>query len=353
MRAMITGTGISIPPYVVDNNRLSKIMDTTDEWIRVRTGIEQRHYADANTSTSDLALPAAEKAIADAGLAIEEIDYLIFATMTPDCYFPGAGSFLQRKLGLGHIPCLDIRQQCAGYIYGLQLADALVRSGQYRNVLVVGAEVHTCLLPWSRNSWRIVAGEDDRELSEEEYAFNTESRDRTVLFGDGAGAAVICAQDDGDHGIIDSLIHVDGGEAERLITRAGGSNYRPYFDQSQVESGDITPMVEGREVYRLATRYMPRVAKEILERNEFTVDDVDLLIAHQANLRINEAVQKRLGLPDEKVYNNVQHYGNTTAATIPIAYHEAREKKLVKAGDLVAFVGLGSGLNWGAVLYRV
>ncbi|MCP4902879.1 MAG: 3-oxoacyl-ACP synthase, partial [bacterium] len=287
------------------------------------------------------------------GLEISDIDYLIFATMTPDCYLPGAGAFLQRKLELGNIPCLDIRQQCAGFIYSLQLADALIRSGQYRNVLIVGAEVHTCLLPWSKNTWRVIFGQDDCEITPDEFAKNTESRDRTVLFGDGAGAAVISACEDEGHGIVDSLIHADGNEAERLIARAGGSNYRPYFDQSMVESGDITPMVEGREVYRLATRYMPKVAREILERNDMGVEDVDLLIAHQANLRINEAVQKRLGLPDEKVYNNVQRYGNTTAATIPIALHEVREKSLIKDGDLVAFVGLGSGLNWGAVLYRV
>jgi len=325
-------------------------METSDEWIRVRTGIEERRYADPDTATSDLALPAARDAIEDAGLEISDIDYLVFATMTPDYYFPGSAPLLQCKLGLGHVPCLDIRQQCAGFIYGLQVADALVRSGQYLKVLVVGAEVHSSFIPWK--NWGGIFDPDESPVTDAERSANTATRDRTVLFGDGAGAAVVTASEDDDTGVLDVLIHTDGNEAERLITRAGGSAFRPYFKPEMCENHDVTPVVEGREVYRLAVRFMPEVTLELLERNGMTLDDVDLLIMHQANLRINEGVQKRLGLPDNKVFNNIQRYGNTTAATIPIAFHEARANGRVHPGDMVCFVGLGSGLNWGAILHR-
>jgi 3-oxoacyl-[acyl-carrier-protein] synthase-3 len=350
MRATITGTGMYVPETIVDNHALARIMDTSDEWIRVRTGIEERHYADPDAATSDMALPAAAQAMEDAGIGPDDIDYLIVATMTPDMYFPGSAPFLQRKLGLPVIPCLDIRQQCAGFVYALQLADAMVRSGQHRNLLVVGAEVHTCLIPWK--SWDVVYGRSDGPVPPDEWQHNTETRDRTVLFGDGGGAVVVSATEDDNHGILDVLLNTDGTQAERLCTRAGGSAYRPYFHPGMIESGDITPMVEGREVYRLAVSNMPQVTRDILERNSFTLDDLDLLILHQANLRINEGVQKRLGLPDERVFNNIQRYGNTTAATIPIAFHEARQQSRVKSGDLVCFTGLGSGVNWGSVLYR-
>jgi 3-oxoacyl-[acyl-carrier-protein] synthase-3 len=338
-----------VPPCVVDNHRLARVMDTSDEWIRVRTGIEERRYADLETATSDLAVPAAEAAIRDAGLEAADIDYLIFATMTPDYFFPGSAPFLQRKVGLAHVPCLDIRQQCAGFLYALQLADAVIRSGQHRQVLVVGAEVHTSFMEW--DCWDILFGESDREIDREWYERNTATRDRTVLFGDGAGAVVVSATEE-DRGVLDCLIHTNGDEAERLITRAGGSAFRPYFSPEMTASGDAVPMVEGREVYRLAVRFMPEVTRELLERNQLTPDDVDMFILHQANLRINEGVQKRLGVPDDKVFNNIQRYGNTTAATIPVALHEARHEGRIKPRDLVCFVGLGSGLNWGAVLHR-
>ena len=352
MRAVITGTGMYIPPTTVDNHALSKIMDTSDEWIRVRTGIVERHYADPDQATSDLGVPAARQAIEDAGLQPADIDYLVVATMTPDYYFPGSAPFLQRKLGLEHIPCLDIRQQCAGFVYALQLADALIRSGQHRRVLVVGAEVHASMIPWREKTWKVVLGETEDPLSPEEFDLNTTTRDRLVLFGDGAGAVVVEANDDDGRGVVDCLLHTNGDEAERLWTKAGGSAFRPYFTPEMYHSNDVTPIVDGRKVYALAVTFMPQVTREILERNGLGIDDLDLVIMHQANLRINEGVQKRLGLPDEKVFNNIQSYGNTTAATIPIAYHEALEQGRAKPGDLICFVGLGSGLNWGAILYR-
>ena len=273
--------------------------------------------------------------------------------MTPDYFFPGSAPFLQRKLGLEQVPCLDIRQQCAGFVYALQIADALIRSGQHKRVLVVGAEVHASLVPWSDTSWNVALGRDEGPVSDEEYEKNTSTRDRVVLFGDGAGAVVVEARDEADAGVVDCLIHTNGNEAERLWTKASGSSFRPYIRQEMIDSGDVTPIVEGRKVYALAVTFMPKVTLEVLERNDLTIDDLDLVIMHQANLRINEGVQKRLELPDEKVFNNIQNYGNTTAGTIPIAFHEAIEQGRAKSGDLVAFVGLGSGLNWGAILYRV
>jgi len=352
MRAVITGTGMYIPETCVDNDAMSKLMDTNDEWIRVRTGIEQRHYAAPDQATSDLCVPAARQAITAAGLEPTDIDYLVVATMTPDYFFPGTAPFIQAKLGLEEVPCLDIRQQCAGFVYALQIADALVRSGQAKRVLVVGAEAHASLVPWSDESWAVATGEKEGPVSDEEFDKNTMTRDRVVLFGDGAGAVVVEPGEDGERGVVDCLLHTNGDEAKRLWTNAGGSAFRPYFHPDMYTSGDYVPIVEGRKVYALAVTFMPKVTFEILERNGLTTDDLDLVIMHQANLRINEGVQKRLGLPDERVFNNIQKYGNTTAATIPIAFHEALEQGRAKPGDLVCFVGLGSGLNWGAILYR-
>jgi 3-oxoacyl-[acyl-carrier-protein] synthase-3 len=205
-------------------------------------------------------------------------------------------------------------------------------------------------MPWTE--WDVLFDGSERQVSEEERALNTRYRDRIVLFGDGAGAALVCPGEGDGEGVLDVLVHTDGTMAEKLWVPGGGSAYRPYFAPAMSECGDIVPVVEGREVYRMAVTLMPEVVLQILERNGLTPDDVDLLVMHQANLRINEAVQKRLGLADEKVFNNIERYGNTTAATIPMAFHEARKAGRVRPGDLVCFVALGSGVNWGAVLYR-
>ena len=349
MRAKVTGTGMYVPPNVVDNNRLSRVMDTSDEWIRQRTGIVTRHFADIGECTSDLAVPAAEQALAEAGLDKGDVDYVIFATMTPDFYFPGAGPIFSRKLGLGHVPCLDIRQQCAGFLWGLQLADAMIRSGQYRNVMLVGAEVHGGFMPWD---WEVVLGRSDREIPADDYAWNTRFRDRTVLFGDAAGVFVLSASEDTASGIEDVIVHSDGEHVDKMWVQAGGSAYRPYFGPEMADDGRIVPIVEGREVFKLAVTLMPEILTTILGKHGYGLDDVDLVVMHQANLRINEAVQKRLQLPDEKVYNNIQKYGNTTAATLPLVFHEARSERHLEPGALVAFVALGGGLSWGAGLYR-
>ncbi len=279
-----------------------------------------------------------------------EIGYLVLATMTPDYYFPGSGPIVQHKLGLGPIPSLDIRQQCAGFVYGMQIADVMIRSGQHEHVLLLGAEVHGGLMPWK--SWDVALGQSDRKISPEEFAFNTRFRDRTVLFGDGAGAFVLSASDDDSAGIEDIAVYSDGQHVDKMWVPSGGSAYRPSFDPAKIETGDSVPIVAGREVFKAAVTLMPEAVEGILERNGYGLDDLRLLVMHQANLRINEAVQKRLGLPDEKVFNNIQKYGNTTAGTLPIAFHEARTERGLVPGDLICFVALGSGLNWGAALYR-
>jgi 3-oxoacyl-[acyl-carrier-protein] synthase-3 len=339
-----------VPANVVDNDRLARLMDTTDDWIRRRTGIVTRRYAGLREASSDLAVPAAEQALAESGIERGAIDYVIFATMTPDFYMPGSGTVFQRKFGLTRVPCLDIRQQCSGFVYGLQIADALIRSEQHRNVLLIGADVHAGFMPY--RSWDVVLGESDRPVPAEERAWNTRFRDRVVLFGDGAGAFVIAAAEGEDAGIEDVLVHADGDLADRLWVRGGGSAFRPYFHPAMFESGDTIPIVEGRDVYKIAVTLMPEVVETILERNGYRLDDLRLLVMHQANLRINEGVQKRLGLPDDRVYNNIERYGNTTSATLPMAYHEARAARGLRRGDLVCFVALGSGLTWGAALYR-
>jgi 3-oxoacyl-[acyl-carrier-protein] synthase-3 len=350
MRAVIQGTGMHVPSTVIDNHRLARLMDTSDEWIQKRSGIVKRHYARVDQATSDLAVPAAHQAIEHAGIHRDDVDYVIFATMTPDFYFPGAGSTFQAKFGLRNVPCLDIRQQCAGFLWGMQLADAMVVSGQYENVLLIGAEVHGGFMPWK--SWDVALGDSDREIDREEFAWNTRFRDRVVLFGDGAGAFVISGVDGHERGIEATRVHTDGRHVEKMWVPSGGSAYRHYVSKEMIESGDTIPIVHGREVFKTAVTVMPEAVHEILSANGYTLDDLDLLVMHQANLRINEAVQKRLELPDEKVYNNIQRYGNTTAATLPLAFHEARAERDLKPGSLVCFVALGGGLSWGAALYR-
>ena len=351
MRAVFTGTGMHVPPHVVDNHRMSRVMDTSDEWIRQRTGIVTRRFAALDQATSDLAAAAAEGAIAEAGIEKSEIDYVLVATMTPDYYFPGVAPILQRKLGLPPVPCLDIRQQCSGFVYGIQLTDAMLHSGQYRNVLLVGAEVHAGFMPWS--DWDIILDGKQHSLPEGEFEWNTRFRDRAVIFGDGAGAFVVSARDDDASGVEDVMVCADGDHAEKMWVPGGGSAYRPYFHKDMIERGDLVPIVEGPKVFKVAVRVMPEAVRNILKRNGYTVDDLRLLIMHQANLRINEVVQRTLGLEDERVFNNIQKYGNTTAATLPMAFHEAREALHLERGDLVCFVALGSGLTWGAALYRI
>jgi 3-oxoacyl-[acyl-carrier-protein] synthase-3 len=333
---------------------LARILETNDEWIQERSGIVTRYYVEPGTSSADLGAEAAEKALADAGIEASAVDYIVCATMTPDHYFPGSGTLIQQRLGLGPVPVLDIRQQCAGFAYGLQIVDALIRSSMGETVLLIGTDVHTSLMPFSQETWRVLLGEEEEPLSEEEFRWNSQFRYLVVLFGDAAGAMVFRASSgDKGRGILAAKLRGDGRHKEILYVPGAGSAYRPWVDSRMIETGETVPVMDGRKVFKLAATRMPRVIRELLEEEELTLDDVDLVIMHQANLRINEAAQKVLGLPDERVHNNIQKYGNTTSATLPLCFHEARELGKAAPESLVAFAALGAGVHWGAVLLRL
>ena len=353
VRAVLQGCGVAVPPLEIDNDMLARIMDTSDEWIRERSGVVTRHFVEPGTSSADLGAEAARAALADAEVEADEIEYLVCATMTPDHYFPGCGTLIQQRLGIPPRPALDLRQQCAGFAYGLQTVDALIRSGIARTVLLVGADVHTSIMPFSRRSWRVMLGEEEGPLDEREREWNKRFRHLTVLFGDAAGAMVFRGQEADGRGILRSRLLGDGGERDILYVPGAGSARRPWIDAEMIAAGDSVPVMDGRRVFKLAVTRMPKVTRELLAACELSIDDVDLLIMHQANLRINEAAQRFLGLPDERVHNNIQKYGNTTSATLPLAFHEARAEGKAPPGALVAFTALGAGLHWGSVLMRV
>src|SRR5690349_9849305 len=352
MRSVITGSGIGIPKNLVRNEVLSRIMDTSDEWIRTRSGIEQRYYADPGEGSAELGMLAAQNALDAANRTKDDIDAVIFATMTPNYFFPGNGPVLQAKMGFANIPTFDIRQQCSGFLYGLDLADSLIRSGKYQRILLVGAEVHTPFMPWG-NGWDITIGRDDRQVTPEEYAANTAIRDRTVLFGDGAGAVVIEASENGDErGLMATKLYTNGSNIEALYTSGVGFRRRPYVDHQQLDATDHIPTMEGREVFKQAVSKMPAAVREVCAAEGIDPSAIDVLLVHQANLRIIEAVAKQLGLAPEKVPHNIERYGNTTAGTLPILFHECLMDGTIQPGMLVCFTALGSGLHWGAALYR-
>ena len=329
-RTEIISTGFHVPANVVTNDDLTEWWDTSDEWIRERTGIEQRYWVDKGEEAgSDLAVAATEQALERAGMDASEIDCIVYATLSPDYFFPGGGVFLQRKLGIGHVPALDVRNQCSGFIYGLSVADGWIRMGQYERVLLVGSEVHSTGVDY---------GPDGRDLG--------------VLFGDGAGAVILGPTEDDGRGVLSTHLYSDGNGAEKLWLGAEGGAAYPRVSKQDVETGRIYPTMEGREVFKNAVVRMPESVVAALEANGLTTDDVDLVIAHQANLRINEMVARRLGLSEDQVYNNIQRYGNTTAATIPIALHEAVEQGLLKRGDLLILTAFGSGFTWASAAIR-
>ncbi len=350
MRTKIAGTGHYVPENVVTNDDLTKYMDTSNEWIIERTGIEERRYATKHKeSTTTLGAKAARMAIKNAGITAEDIDFIIFATLSPDYYFPGCGVLLQRELGItgNEAGALDIRNQCSGFVYGLSIADQFIKSGMYKNILLVGAEMHSMGLD-----------------------FSTEGRNVTVIFGDGAGAVVLQPTEDENQGILTTCLHSDGTHAEELAMINPGSHggYHlgtekfgypdpstpggVFVTQKMVDDNMLVPNMTGQLVFKTAVVKFPQVIKEALEKTNLSTSDIDLLIPHQANLRISQFVQKTLRLPDEKVVNNIQKYGNTTAASIPIAMSEAWHDGRIKDGDLVCLAAFGSGFTWGSVLIR-
>jgi 3-oxoacyl-[acyl-carrier-protein] synthase-3 len=352
MRAVIAGSGSEIARNCVTNEALSRIMDTSDAWIRERSGVETRYYIDPGQSTSDLAVAAAQKALDHAGVTPSQVDLVVSATMTPDHFFPGNGGLIQTRLGIPAVPCFDIRQQCSGFIYGLGLVDSYIRAGMARTALLVGAEVHSGFMPWGEGSWRRVAGEVDAPLAEGEWEVNTEVRHLTVLFGDGAAAVVVQAMDEGGRGVVDHILRADGADATKLYVPGVGFRHRPYVDAGQLARHAFVPFMDGRYVFKMATTRMAEVSLELLGRNNLRVPDLGMVLMHQANRRINEYVQKMLDLPDDKVIHNIHKYGNTTAATIPLLWDEAVRTGRIRTGDLVLMVAFGAGMTWGATLVR-
>ncbi|MBK8955749.1 MAG: ketoacyl-ACP synthase III [Saprospiraceae bacterium] len=347
MKTKIAGIGYYVPERIVANKELEAIMDTTDEWIRERTGIEERRYGIPHVeTTTTMGARAAEKAMADAGITGEEIDFIIFATLSPDYYFPGCSVLLQRELKITNkeAGALDIRNQCSGFIYGLSIADQFIKTGQYKNILLVGAEMHSMGLD-----------------------FSTRGRNVSVIFGDGAGAVILQPTGEDQVSIINTVLHADGTYAEELAFINPGSHGghhspetdfgyddRPYggvfMTQKMWDEQWIFPNMNGQLVFKTAVQKFPEVILEGLQKAGKQKEDIAMFIPHQANLRISQFVQKKLGLPDDKVWNNIQRYGNTTAATIPIALGEAYEAGRLKKGDLICLAAFGSGFTWASAL---
>lgn len=338
IKSTIKGTGHYVPENIVTNDDLSKVMNTNDEWITERTGIRERRHRknrnDSEETTAYLAFKASEIALKNAGLSAKDIDYIVFATLSPDYFFPGCGVLLQEMLGCDTIGALDVRNQCSGFVYAMSVANAFIKSGQYRNILVVGAEIHSFGLD-----------------------FSDEGRGVSVIFGDGAGAVVLSASEDENAGDILAVnMHSEGKFAEELVVKYPGTKYgwsdRVLKEPGSISNSDIYPYMNGNFVFKHAVSRFPETMLEALNAAGKTVDDLDMFIPHQANLRIAQFVQQKFGLPDEKVFNNIQKYGNTTAASIPIALSEAIEAGKIKRGDLVLLSAFGSGFTWGSVLFE-
>jgi 3-oxoacyl-[acyl-carrier-protein] synthase-3 len=328
VRSRISGLGFDVPPRVVTNDDLAKVMDTSDAWIVERTGIRERRFVAPGTGTTDLALAAARRALADAGREPGDLDFIVFATISRDYFFPGCGPLLQDALGISTIGTLEVHNACSGFVYSLSMADALVRAGERRCVLVVGAEVQSTGLDLS-----------------------TAGRDMAVLFGDGAGAVVVEPSGDG-RGVLASVLRTEGAFARELWAEAPTSKVQGRLTPEMIAEGRHFPRMNGRQVFKHAATRFPEVILEVLEKAGEKLEDVALVVPHQANQRISDAVAERLGLPREKVFQNISRYGNTTAASIPIALTEARDAGLVKPGDLIVLAAFGAGFAWGAVALR-
>lgn len=347
-KSKIAGIGMYVPSHVVTNNDLLKYMDTSDEWIQERTGIKERRYAHrTGETTATMGVEAAKIAIERAGITPQDIDFIVFATLSPDYYFPGCGVLLQRAMQMKEIGALDVRNQCSGFVYALSVADQFIKTGMYKNILVVGAEKHSFGLD-----------------------FSTRGRNVSVIFGDGAGAVVLQPTEKENQGILSTHLHSDGNNAEILAMYNPGTHAnhwangqkladfdeaeigQMFFSHAMIDNAQVFPNMDGPAVFKVAVEKFPQVIMEALSTNGLQTSDLNLLIPHQANLRISQFVQKKLGLRDDQVYNNIQQYGNTTAASVPIALCEAWETGKVKEGDLVCLAAFGSGFTWASALLR-
>ncbi|MCC9138624.1 3-oxoacyl-ACP synthase III family protein [Pontibacter silvestris] len=326
----IAGVGHYVPERVVTNKDLEKLMDTSDEWIRERTGIVERHYfQEGIDTTANMGANAAREALKMAGLEAKDIDMIVFATLSPDYIFPGSGVLMQRELGLKEIPALDVRNQCSGFIYALSVGDQFIKTGMYNNVLVVGSEIHS-------------SGLD----------FSTQGRAVSVIFGDGAGAVVLTPAESSDKGVLSTHLHADGEFAEELAVTAPNSNKKDRLTHEMIDDRSIYPYMNGNVVFKHAVTHFPEVIKEALDKNGYKPSDIDMLIPHQANLRITSYIQQTMGLSPENVFSNIHKYGNTTAASVPIALSEAYAEGRIKEGDLVCLAAFGSGFTWASALIR-
>lgn len=347
IRSKIAGIGMYVPANVFTNNDLKKFMDTSDEWIQERTGIKERRYADrTGETTTTMGVEAATIAIERAGITPQDIDFIVFATLSPDYYFPGCGVLVQRAMKMKEIGALDVRNQCSGFIYALSVADQFIRTGTYKNILVIGSEKHSFGLD-----------------------FSTRGRNVSVIFGDGAGAVVLQPTDDPQRGILSTHLHSDGESAEILAMYNPGTHANHWVEQqladfddagmaemfmshAMIDKAQNFPFMDGPAVFKKAVVKFPEVILEALNKNGYQPADLKMLIPHQANLRIAQFVQQKLGLRDDQVHNNIQQYGNTTAASVPIALCEAWQDGKIKEGDLVCLAAFGSGFTWASALLK-
>ena len=346
LRSVIAGIGMYVPSHVVTNNDLTQYMDTSDEWIQERTGIKERRYAHrTQETTTTMGIEAARVAIERAGLTPTDIDFVVFATLSPDYYFPGCGVLVQREMKMREIGALDVRNQCSGFVYALSVADQFIKSGMYKNILVIGAEKHSFGLDMS-----------------------TRDRNVSVIFGDGAGAVVLQATEDESRGILSTHLHSDGSDAELLAMYNPGTHANRwkeglatfnegvisdmFVSHEMINNAELYPTMDGQAVFKKAVVKFPEVIMEALQKNNLQPSDLKLMVPHQANLRISQFVQHKLKLRDDQVYNNIQRYGNTTAASIPIALCEAWQEGRLEKGDLVCLAAFGSGFTWASALLR-
>ena len=326
----VIGVGHYLPEIEVTNDDITKVVDTSDEWITERTGIKKRHWFNPDKDTvANMATRASKMAAERAGIDVKEIDFIVFATITPDYFFPGSGVLLQRELGLQGIGAIDIRNACSGFIYGLSVADSFIKTGMYKTVLVVGAEIQSSALDKT-----------------------TAGRSTNVIFADGAGAMILQAADSAEHAVLSTHLHADGDYAEELYVKDPGSSRKVRLSPEIIDGESVKVYMNGNFVFKHAVVRFEEVINEALKANNYTSDEIDLLIPHQANLRISQFVQRRLNIPDDKIYNNIMHVGNTTAASIPIAISEAWQDGKIKEGSLLCLAAFGSGFTWASALIR-